>query len=65
MDGTLTIPVLNFQEIRAALGLGPQQDILPTVQTFPVVEQAKAMRIIEAFEEKAMKKMQVRRERGG
>ena len=62
MDGTLTIPVLNFLEMKAALGLAPNQDILPTVQTYPPAERAKAMAIIEKFEDEGIRKMQVRSE---
>lgn len=59
MDGTLTIPVLRFAEMRARLGLLPNQDILPTVRTFPPEERAKAMAIIEEMEEEGVRLMQV------
>ena len=59
MDGTLTIPVLQFNEMRLRLGLSPSQDILTTVQSYPPVQQAEAMAIIEEMEEEAIRIMQV------
>jgi beta-phosphoglucomutase-like phosphatase (HAD superfamily) len=59
MDGTLTIPVLQFHEMRTRLGLSPSQDILPTVLSFPPERQAKAMAIIEEMEEEGVRLMQV------
>lgn len=59
MDGTLTIPVLNFNQMRERLGLSKDQDILPTVQGFPPQERAKAMAIIEEFEEEGVRLMKV------
>ena len=59
MDGTLTIPVLNFSEMKTRLGLSPNQDILPTVQSYPPEERAKAMSIIEEFEEEGVHRMKV------
>ena len=59
MDGTLTIPMLRFKEMRARLGLAPNQDILPTVQSFPPDQRASAMAIIEEMEEECAKLMQV------
>lgn len=59
MDGTLTIPVLNFLEIKTRLGLTPQQDILPTVQKFPPEERARAMTIIEELEDEGVRNMKV------
>jgi len=60
MDGTLTIPVLNFLEMKARLGLTPGQDILPTVQRFPSEERARAMAVIEELEEEGIRNMKVR-----
>ena len=51
MDGTLTIPVLNFNEMRASIGLPPGTDILPAVQKMPWKEKERAVKIIEEFEE--------------
>ena len=60
MDGTLTLPVLKFAEMKRRLGLSPNQDILPTVQGFPPDRQAQAMAIIEEMEEEGIRRMQVR-----
>ena len=60
MDGTLTMPVIKFSEMRKRLGLSPNQDILPTVQTFPPDKRAKAMAVIEEMEEEGVRLMQVK-----
>ena len=59
MDGTLTIPVLDFKGIRNSLGLAPGSDILTTVQKYSPEERAKAMVIIEEYEEDGLRKLQV------
>ena len=59
MDGTMTLPVLDFKGIRDSLGLAPGTDILPTVQKYPPEERAKAMAIIEEYEEDGLRKLQV------
>ncbi len=59
MDGTLTIPALNFKVMRDRLHLLPGQDILPTVQSYPPDKKAQAMAIIEELEEEEVKKTQV------
>lgn len=59
MDGTLTVPVLNFLEMRSRLGLRPEQDILPTIQALPPPERERAMAVIEELEEEGVRKMEV------
>jgi hypothetical protein len=59
MDGTLTLPVLDFKGIRDSLGLTPGTDILPTVQKYSPEERDKAMAIIEEYEEDGLRKLQV------
>ncbi len=59
MDGTLTIPVLRFPEIKAKLGLKPTDDILPVVQKLPTEERVRALEIIEEFEKEGMENMKV------
>lgn len=54
MDGTLTIPVLNFLEMRTRLGLSRGVDILPTVMSMPTEEREQAMKIIEEMEEEGL-----------
>ena len=51
MDGTLTVPVLDFGEMRSRLGLPQGTDILTTVMRMPAGQRAQAMRIIEQLEE--------------
>lgn len=59
MDGTLTIPVLRFAEMKERLGLKPTDDILPTVQGLPPEERVRAFEIIEEFEREGVEKMKV------
>ena len=59
MDGTLTVPVLNFHEMRSRLGLRPEQDILPTIQALPPPERERAMAVIKELEEEGVRKMEV------
>ena len=59
MDGTLTIPVLNFREMRKSLNISPGMDILPTVLKLPPEEKARAMVIIKEFEEEGSRKLQL------
>lgn len=51
MDGTLTLPVLNFIDMRTRLGLSPGTDILPAVMSMAADERERAMQIIEDMEE--------------
>lgn len=60
MDGTLTLPVLNFAEMKKKVGLKPTDDILPAVQRLPLEEREKAMVIIEQFEQEGVNNMKVR-----
>ena len=57
MDGTLTVPVLNFKEMRARLNLAPGVDMLPTIMQYSPEKKAQAMSIIEEFEEEGIEKM--------
>ena len=54
MDGTLTIPVLNFNEMRTRLGLAPGTDILPAVMNMAAEERDRAMQIIRELEEEGV-----------
>ena len=51
MDGTLTLPVLNFLEMRTRLGIPRGADILPTVLKMPREERERALNIIEELED--------------
>ena len=55
MDGTLTLPVLNFLEMKTRLNLSPAMDILPTVLKLPPEDKSRAMEIIKEFEEGSRK----------
>ena len=50
MDGTLTVPILNFLEMKRRIGLSSEADILPTVHQMPKEEMERAMKIIEECE---------------
>lgn len=51
MDGTLTVPVLNFNQMRTSIGLPVGTDILTAVLNMPLRERERAMKIIEEFED--------------
>ena len=51
MDGTLTLPVLNFLEMRTRLGIPREADILPTVLKMPREERERALTIIVEMED--------------
>lgn len=50
MDGTLTVPCLDFKQLRKELGISDRFDILSYVADLPDTEKQKAMEIIENFE---------------
>ncbi len=55
MDGTITIPVLDFRKIRKEIGL-PEGDIAETIKSLPELEQERAWDIIHRYEDEAMRK---------
>ncbi len=59
MDGTLTLPVLNFIEMRRELKIPVGVDILPTVLSMPAAEKDEAMKIIEKWEEDGTRNLQL------
>lgn len=59
MDGTLTLPVLDFAEMRRRLNLAPGVDMLPTVLKYPAEEREKAMAVITELEEEGIKRLQL------
>ena len=59
MDGTLTIPVLDFVEMRRELNIPPGVDLLPAVLKMPPKEKERSMRIIEKFEEEGANKLKL------
>ena len=50
MDGTLTVPKHDFEEIRLILGVPVGQDILNFVERHPEVERMKLMQTLESWE---------------
>jgi HAD superfamily hydrolase (TIGR01509 family) len=50
LDGTLTRPYLDFGQLRQQLGI-VDGDILKWVAELPPIEQAQALRLVEAFEQ--------------
>ena len=59
MDGTMTIPVLEFKELHTRLNLAPGVDILPTIMQYSPEEKARAMSIIEDFNDEGIKNMRL------
>ncbi len=49
MDGTLTVPIIDFNEMRAALGI-PEGDIAKTLNSWPEPERTRGWEIVESFE---------------
>jgi HAD superfamily hydrolase (TIGR01549 family) len=58
MDGTITIPVIDFQLIRNAIGL-PPGDIAHEISKLPPAEQNRAWEIIKDFELEFEKQQQL------
>ena len=59
MDGTMTIPVLNFRGLHTRLNLAPGVDILPTILQYSPEEKARALSIIEDFEDEGIRNMRL------
>ncbi|KAL7750583.1 hypothetical protein RI367_003925 [Sorochytrium milnesiophthora] len=59
MDGTLTVPVLDFALMRERLGITPQQDILATVRSWQGEKQTWGTQIVKDMEHEAMLAMQM------
>ena len=51
MDGTLTLPILDFLAMKTRIGIPPEADILPTVLRMPQKERERALKIIEEYED--------------
>ena len=58
MDGTLTVPAIDFAAMRRQLGI-PTGDILTTVWAWPAERQAWAFDIIEGLEAEARRKLAI------
>ena len=59
MDGTLTVPVIDFGEIRAALGC-EGHDIAAWIQALPAPRRRAAWDVVEAFEAVAVANLELR-----
>lgn len=53
LDGTLTLPMIDFPALKATLGLPPDGDILSEIAAFPPRRRARAMARLEAEEAEA------------
>lgn len=58
MDGTLTVPAIDFAEMRRRLGV-LEGDILATVKCWPEERQREAFRIIEEIEARARDRLEI------
>lgn len=58
MDGTLTVPCIDFQEMRRRVGV-EEGDILHVIHGWPEDKQEEAFRKIAEIEEEALEKLQV------
>ena len=59
MDGTLTVPCLDFMKLRKQLCINKNIDILAHVDSLVGNEKANAMKTIEAFEEEGRKSLEL------
>ena len=59
MDGTLTVPCLDFKKLRQLLGIIDNSDILSHVAGLSEIKKREAMTIIEKFEEEGRENLQV------
>ncbi len=55
MDGTLTVPTINFTEIRKALGIPEGLDLLKVIETYTEDQKKYHLEIIEKYEKEALK----------
>lgn len=59
MDGTLTVPVIDFAKMRRVVGVPQGQDILDFLASLPPEERAVREMALHAVEEEGMAAMQV------
>lgn len=50
MDGTLTVPLIDFKQIRRELGVGDGGDLAEIIQSFPEPRRREAWKVIEKHE---------------
>lgn len=58
MDGTLTIPVLNFKKLRERLNITADIDILEYAKNAAITEQTNIYKIINDFEDEGLEKLE-------
>ena len=54
MDGTLTVPSINFIELRNTLGIAPDLDLLEVISSYNEEQKKRHLDIIERFELEAL-----------
>ncbi len=59
MDGTLTIPSINFIRLRDALGLQPYEDLLGVISSYNEEQKKQHLYIIEQYEKEALEKVRL------
>ena len=59
MDGTLTVPCLDFKKLRKLLGITDSIDVLSHVAELSGAEKEKAMSIIENFEVEGRQNLEI------
>lgn len=59
MDGTLTVPALDFSEMKRRVGVPLNVDILSGVASQPPERREQSMRVIEEMEEEACRNLQL------
>jgi hydrogenase expression/formation protein HypE len=61
-DGTLTRPILDFGEIREALGCPPRLPVLEYIETLPESRRAEAHQVLDQFETEAAERCRPNRD---
>ncbi len=59
MDGTLTLPAIDFDAMRRRLNIPPGRDILLTVREWPLPRRRWAMKVIDAVEANARRHLEL------
>lgn len=59
MDGTLTLPTLDFAEMKRRIGVPLTSDILGSVNAMSAKDRARSMAVIEEMEDEANRRLQL------
>ncbi|MBN1865038.1 MAG: HAD family hydrolase [Victivallales bacterium] len=54
MDGTLTVPLIDFEKIRIELGLSGEKDMLEEIDSWPDAKRKEAWDLIESYEKEVI-----------